>query len=477
MTWAEILHDVFFVTEVAAIAYFAFANTFYAVTMVLATIEVRRAIQEARDQDTHLILGSHAAPTISILAPAYNEAETVVESVRSLLGLHYSELQVIVVNDGSKDDTMARLRSAFRLEPATRVYDPDIDTKAVRGIYRSPSHPDLLVIDKENGGKADALNAGLNLATSDLVCAIDTDTVITPDALLRMVRPFLRDPELLAAGGTIRIINACTVEEGWVREARVPRRPLAGFQTVEYLRAFLYGRMGLNLMGGNLVISGAFGLFRRDAVLESGGYSHGSIGEDMELIMRMRRIGRERHGSDRVVSIPDPVAWTEVPSDVRTLGNQRSRWQQGLAESLWRHKRMMFNPRYGLTGTVVFPYFAIVELTAPIIEVIGLATLVVGHFYGNLDLQFAVYFLAFAYLYGLLLTVITILLDEFSFNMYPTIRDRLLIIFWATLENFGYRQLTVWWRIRGLYRWLTRTGKWGDMQRTGFRASGRPAKR
>lgn len=471
MTFADVLHDFFIVVQIASILYFALANSFYGITMILATREVRRAIVESTNEDSYLLLGTRMSPTITVLAPAYNEAGTIEESIRSLLGLHYPELEIIVVNDGSKDETLDVLRDRFDLIPEPRLYEPDIPTKAVRGVYRSRTNPDMLVVDKENGGKADALNAALNLARGTLVCAIDADTIITPDALLRMVRPFLRDPKLLAAGGTLRIVNACVVREGWVRESHVSRRPLPGIQTVEYLRAFLFGRMGLNPIGGNLVISGAFGLFRRDAVLNTGGYAHDSIGEDMELVMRLRRAGKETNGPDRVISIPDPVAWTEVPSDLRTLGKQRARWHQGLGESLSRHKRMFMNPRYGLMGTVIMPYFTIVELLAPVIELIGIASILIGHFVSNVSLVWALWFFLFAYAYGLFLTLMTILLDELTFRMYPRIRDRALLLLWATAEYLGYRQLTVYWRLKGLIRWMTGTGSWGEMKRAGFKSS------
>ena len=336
----------------------------------------------------------------------------------------------------------------------------------MRALYRSRSYPSLIVIDKENGGKADALNAGLNAATGELVCAMDADTLVEPDAMQRLVRPFLTSDDVVAAGGTILVLNDATVEGGRI-VARTPRRFLPGIQTVEYLRAFLFGRLGFNRLGGNLIISGAFGLFRREAILAVGGYQHDTVGEDMELVLRLRRVGVEQDGPSRVEFVPDPVAWTEVPESRRVLGRQRDRWHRGLADVLWRHRRLLFNPRYGPMGMVVFPYFVFVELLAPIVEVIGLLGLVLGLLLGAVDGAFAVLFFLVAYGYGLVLTVLTVLLEGFIFGRYARRWDRLLLLGWALLENLGYRQLTVMWRLIGLVKYLRGRRDWGLMERTG----------
>jgi cellulose synthase/poly-beta-1,6-N-acetylglucosamine synthase-like glycosyltransferase len=343
-----------------------------------------------------------------------------------------------------------------------------VPTKQVRGLYRSRRYPSLLVVDKENGGKADALNAGLNLASGELVCAIDADTLIEPDALQRMVRPFLLSDDVLAAGGTIRLVNGSSVAGGRVVKTRVPRQLLAGVQTVEYLRAFLFGRLGWNRLGGNLIISGAFGLFQREPVIAAGGYTHDTVGEDMELVLRLRRRGYELGGPKRVDFIPDPVAWTEAPETARVLGRQRDRWHRGLSDTLWRHRRVLFNPRYGAMGLVIYPYFCFVELLAPVIEALGLLGLAVGVAVGAVDLTFAGLFFLVAYGLGLILGVMTLMLEEFSFHRYEGLDDRALLVLWAALEQFGYRKLTVFWRMRGLIRFLRGRRDWGAMQRKGF---------
>jgi cellulose synthase/poly-beta-1,6-N-acetylglucosamine synthase-like glycosyltransferase len=436
--------------------------------MVSAAWEVARHLREVLDESRWRLLGSRIAPTISVLAPAHNEAATIVESLRGLLALYYPNLEVVVVNDGSTDATVAVLIEQFALEPVHPIHQRRIQTRPVRAIFRSRRYPTLWVVDKEIGGKADALNAGLNMATGDLVCAIDADTLIEPDALLRMVRPFLTAEDLLAAGGTIRVVNGSLVRGGRVISTHAPLRAVTGFQVVEYLRAFLFGRLGWNGLGGNLIISGAFGLFRREAVIAVGGYTHHTVGEDMELVLRLRRRGYEEGSSHRVDFIPDSVAWTEAPESLRVLGRQRERWHRGLAETLWRHRRVLLNPRYGAMGLVVYPFFFLGELLAPVVEVLGLIGLVAGLMIGAIDAPFAIMFSLVAYGYGLLLTLSTLLLEALSYDRYEAMRDKLVLLVWVSLEYLGYHQLTLLWRIRGLIGFLRGRSDWGAMERRGF---------
>jgi cellulose synthase/poly-beta-1,6-N-acetylglucosamine synthase-like glycosyltransferase len=454
--------------EWAILVYFLIVNGWYAVLLVSAAFEMREYVLLARGQARWKLAGSRVAPTISMLAPAFNEAATIAESLRALMALYYPSLEVVVVNDGSKDDTLRVLVAEFELRPIHPIYQKRIASKEVLALYRSRSHPNLVVVDKVNGGKADALNAGLNLATGELVCAIDADTLIEPDALQRMVRPFLRKGDVVAAGGTIRIANGSRVETGRVVTARVPRKALPGFQVVEYLRAFLFGRLGWNRVGGNLNISGAFGLFRRDAMIAAGGYLHETVGEDMELALRLRRLGYETGGPRRIDFIPDPVAWTEAPETLRVLGRQRDRWHRGLADVLWRHRRIFLNPRYGTMGMISFPYFVFIELLAPVVEAVGLVGLVLGLVIGAINWPFAILFFLIAYLLGAVLTTMTLVLEEMSFHRYQGFVDRVLLVAWALLENLGYRQLTVWWRLRGIVKYLRGSRSWGVMERRGF---------
>lgn len=453
------------------LVYFVGVNSFYAVLLVSSALELRRYRLQSWQEDYSQLLSSPVAPRISILAPAYNEAATVTQSVKALLTLRYPNLEVVLINDGSSDGTMDVLRRDFDLVAVHPIYHRVVGHQPLVGYFRSRSNPSLVVVDKVNGGKADALNAGMNIAAGELACAIDADTIVEPDALLRMVQPFLVDDRVVGTGGTIRVANSAVIKSGHVVEARVPRRPLIGIQVTEYLRAFFVGRLGWNRLGGNLIISGAFGLFRRDAVLAAGGYMEGTVGEDMELVVRLRRLGHDHGLPSRIVFVPDPVAWTEVPSTLGALGRQRDRWHRGLSDVLWRNRGLFLNPKYGPLGLVVFPSFVLVELLAPVVEALGLIGLAVGIGTGSVAWEFAFLFFLVAYGYAMVLDVLTLLLEELSYRRYQRLGDRLLLLVWAAMGAIGYRQMTVYWRLRGIWKFLRGRTDWGHMARTGFRTS------
>jgi cellulose synthase/poly-beta-1,6-N-acetylglucosamine synthase-like glycosyltransferase len=463
-----IVNAILFKGQGPVLAYFTAVNAWYLILLVSSLLELRRHMLLITDESRHLLLSSTLSPTISILAPAYNEEATIETSLRALLALQYPNLEIIVISDGSKDRTVQVLIDRFSLVAVKTIYEQRIKTKTVRALYRSSAYPALVVVDKENGGKADALNVGLSFARGELVCAMDADTLIEGDGLQRMIRPFLYATDVVATGGTIRVVNGSEVKHGRVIKASVPTKLLPGIQVVEYLRAFLFGRLGWNRLGGNIIISGAFGLFRREAVVNAGGYLHDTVGEDMELVLRLKRLSYEKGGPGKIAFVPDPVAWTEVPESAAVLGRQRDRWHRGLADVLWRHRGMMFNPRYGVTGLFIFPYYFFVELLAPVIEVIGLATLALGLAFGMLDWRFAALFYLTAYGLGTALTAFTLILEDLSFHRYQTFRDRGLLFVWALMENIGYRQMTVYWRLRGLWKFLRGRKEWGAMQRKGF---------
>jgi cellulose synthase/poly-beta-1,6-N-acetylglucosamine synthase-like glycosyltransferase len=467
--FASIVNQILIKAQFVVLLYFLAVNGWYLILLVSSLLELRRHMLLITDESRHLLLSSTLSPTISILAPAYNEEATIETSLRALLALHYPSLEVIVISDGSKDRTVQALIDRFDLVPVKTIYEQRIKTKPVRSLYRSSTYPSLVVVDKENGGKADALNVGLSFARGELVCAMDADTLIEADGLQRMVRPFLYATDVVATGGTIRVVNGSEVKHGRVARTAVPTNLLAGVQVVEYLRAFLFGRLGWNRLGGNIIISGAFGLFRREAVLKAGGYLHDTVGEDMELVLRLRRLSYELGGPGKIAFVPDPVAWTEVPETAAVLGRQRDRWHRGLADVLWRHRRMLFNPRYGVTGLFVFPYYAFVELLAPVIEAAGLLSLLLGLVFRVIDWNFAALFYLTAYGLGTALTAFTLILEDLSFHRYETFRDRALLFWWALIENLGYRQMTVYWRLRGVWKFLRGRKDWGSMERKGFR--------
>lgn len=422
-------------------------------------------------QPTEVLWDRYAdlAPPIAVIAPAYNEELTIIESAEALLALHYPEFEVLVINDGSKDATLARLIAHFDLKPVRRYLDLAVESKPIRGLYANPAYPRLLVIDKENGGKADAMNAGINVARAPLVCVIDADTLLEPDALIRVVRPFVEDPiRTVAVGGTIRIANGCRIEHGRLVEARLPRNLLALFQVVEYLRAFLMARLGLSQMQTLMIISGAFGLFRRSSTIEVGGFSQNTVGEDMELVVKLHRYMRDRKRDYRIAYIPEPVSWTEAPESLSILANQRARWQRGSLETYRKHGDMFLNPKYGRIGFLGFGQVWVVDVIGPIVEVVGYALVPPLWLLGLISVEYLLAFIAVVFTFGVFISVATLVLEEIQLRRLKNARDLATLTVAAIAENFGYRQLNNFWRLRGWWQFVRKKQGWGTMVRKGF---------
>lgn len=470
LTWAG---EALVAFEIAVLAWFVIANLWSLGLMVGATLEMRQLASLAGGPIRSRLLASPLAPSISVLAPLdpLETAEDALERVAALLALHYPNLEIVVIRDGGEPQTLRALRDHFHLVAVHPIYRRSIVSSHVRGLYRSAVYPNLVVIDKAAAGVADALNAGLNVATGDLVCATQAGVLLERDAPQRLVRPFLEDDDVLATGGSIRIANDAVIRGGRVAEARVPRRPLAALQVIEHIRTFVFGRLGWNRLGGNLILSGAFGLYRRDAVIDAGGYSGDGDADNVELVLRLRRRSHERDAPRRVVFVPDPVAWADAPTGTERLGAQRGRWQHALADAVRRHRALLFDPRYGMLGLVVLPYVVLFELMAPVVELLGILGLALGLALGVLDPAFAALFLLIAYGLSAVLTVCTLVMDELNFERCPRLMDRLWLVALALVEPLGYRQLTVFWRLQGLERNL-RGGR-----TTPRPASARPAER
>jgi len=344
----------------------------------------------------------------------------------------------------------------------------NIPSASIHEIYNGKYQPNLWVLDKKNGGKADALNAGLSYCRTPLFCELDVDTILERDALIRIVRPFLEDSTMIAAGGIIRIANGCTVHSGVLTDIRLPKNLLAKFQVLEYLRTFLSGRMGWSALNATLIISGAFGIFRRSTVVEAGGYATDTVGEDMELVVRLHRHCRENDIPYKITFVPDPVAWTECPETIKIFGRQRDRWQRGLFESLTRNQKMLLNPRYGRIGLVAYPYFYFLEMLGPAIELPGYFAFLIALSLGVISPIFTLAFIIVAFIFGMTLSIAAIGLEELTFRRYPRFSDLLKLFLLAIFENFGYRQLTIYWRIHGFISSLRNIKGWGKMERKGF---------
>jgi cellulose synthase/poly-beta-1,6-N-acetylglucosamine synthase-like glycosyltransferase len=465
---------------VVAFVYFLVVNGTY-------TLQLAFAARELRERHARVALApfdwwhrTPDTPRLTVIAPAYNEEVTVVDAVEGMLTLEYPDLEVVVVNDGSPDGTLDVLCTAFDLVPdphaetgasARDTTDGSLASAPIRTVYRSALHPGLVVVDKDNGGKADALNAGIEVASGDLFVALDADTIVAPDALLRMARAFLERPGTVAVGGTIRPVNGDRIADGRVVRRGVPRSWFGAVQTVEYVRAFFIGRLGWNRMGGNVIISGAFGTFHRGSVIAVGGYQHGSIGEDFELVVRLRRRGIEEGTGSRVQFLPDPVAFTEAPTTRAVLSSQRRRWHRGLLDTLHQHRRVVLNPRYRVLGLGGMGFMVGVEAAGPVIELVGLLALLVGLSLGLIAPEFAVLFFAVAYLWGVLLSLGSLILESWVTPGQLRARDRGRQVVAALAEPIWFRQLTLWWRLAATVRWLRRgETTWGTMTRTGFRS-------
>lgn len=441
-------------------------NGYYLVTSVYAFRSLRRYARRISSIELNDLIDSAGAPPITLIVPAYNEEDNCLEAMRSFLSLTYPEYEVIFVNDGSTDTTLELLEEAFDLVPTPRSPTADLATEPVHEIYQSQTHPKLWVIDKENGQRADAVNAGLNYCRTPLFCATDADSIVERDALERIVRPFLEDDRTVASGGIVRVGNGCEIENGQVKNVRLPENLLARFQVLEYLRSFLSGRVAWHDLRIMFIISGAFGLFRRSLVIEAGGLARDTVGEDLELTIRLHRYCREEDIPYRIAFVPDPVVWTEVPETLRDLGSQRDRWQRGVLESMFRHITMLFNPRYGRIGLVAYPYFFL-EMMGPVVEFLGYIVFV-WMIISGFPLTIAIVLIILAVALGTTLSVIAIGLEELGFRRYERFSELLRLLGLTILENFGYRQILTYYRIKGTVNYLLDTSDWGTMRRKGL---------
>ena len=445
--------------------YFVAINLGYIALNILSMLDMPKHL-ETRLLDLLPRAYSPYEIPVSLLVPAYNEEVTIAASVRSMLQLDYPEFEVVVVNDGSRDGTLNALQREFGLVPYPEAYWRQIAVKPVRGIYRSTKFPNLRVLDKENGGKADAINAGINAARYPLFCCVDADSILERESLRRVVVPFHQDPHVIASGGTVRIANGCEVRSGFLEKVHLPSNLLPLFQIVEYLRAFLFGRLGWAALNAVLIISGAFGVFRKDVVVAVGGYRADAIGEDMELIVRLHLFHRVNRRPYRVAFLPDPICWTDAPESLKVLKNQRTRWQRGLGQSLMWNRALLWHPRGGAPGWLAFPFMIAFEWLGPLIEVGGYVFMTLGFATGIISPTAFWTFMLLAVSLGTLLSMSALLLEEISYHVYRERGDLLRLAAVAVIENFGYRQLATVWRLQGLWQWATGTGKgWGHMTR------------
>jgi hypothetical protein len=446
--------------------------TTYLVLTIFSAISLRLYLRKNSYVDYNTIVSSPLAPTMSVIAPAFNESRTIIDNIRTLLSLYYNNYEVIVVNDGSKDDSLAKMIETYELEKVNYYFDYRIPCKRIRGVYKSRnrSFKKLTVVDKVNGGKADSLNAGLNVSKNQLVVSIDADSIMEPDALLKLVKPFMeaKDKKVIGAGGVIRIANSCEISGGHIKKIHLPRKFLPRAQVMEYTRAFLMGRMAWSELDGLLLISGALGMFDREIMIQAGGYRTDTVGEDMELVVRIRRYMADRNIKYDVVYIPDPLCWTEVPSTVRVLARQRSRWTRGTMETLITHRKLFLNRKYGKLGMMGYPYWLVFEYLAPIVEFFGILWFIFLAISGKLNWPFFLLLSGFVYFFAVSLSIWSVFFEEITFHKYEKRRDVLKLIGTALLEPLFYHPMVMLMSIKGNLDKIFKKNTWGKMERKGF---------
>jgi cellulose synthase/poly-beta-1,6-N-acetylglucosamine synthase-like glycosyltransferase len=466
-----VTHDVFMVINYVVLAYFVAILISYSAVTLLSWVQVRRYYRRLVHARLQRSVRSNLTPPISICTAAYNEAEVIVDAMRSMLSLRYPEHEVVLTNDGSTDATLEKMIEAFSMYRVDQPEHARLETALVRGVWRSRSHSNLVIVDKENGGRSDALNSSINFARYPLVCCVDADSLLESDALVTVVRPFIERPDrTIAAGGIIRVANGCEVTRGHVTKIGLPKQWLPMFQTVEYLRAFTAARTGWSMFNSLLIISGAFGIFRKDVVIDVGGFATDSIGEDFELCMRLHARMRELKRPYHMAFVPDPVCWTEAPAQLGQLGGQRDRWHRGLTDTLVRHRRMIFNPRYGAVGMLGLPFFLLFEFLGAFIEALGYLAIPLGFALGYLNAGAASLFFLLAVGSGISLSLSALLLEDMAFKKFGRWRDFARLVLFCVIENFGYRQIMTYYRVRGFVSYIRGDHGWGHIDRAGFAA-------
>jgi len=446
----------------------------YLMLIIFSIIEILKYRRKNSFISYDSLLASQYTPGISVIAPAYNEGEVIRNGVHTLLSLNYPKFEVIVINDGSTDDSLQQLIDEYELVEVDFAYHEEIVTQPVKKIYKStnPVYAKLMVIDKENGkSKADASNAGINAASYPLFLCTDIDCILHKDTLLKMVKPFVEEKtHVIATGAVIRISNSCEVENGFLKKVKVPKQFLPLFQELEYIRAFLMGRMAWSRINGLMLVSGGLGLFDKEIVLKAGGYSHASFGEDLELVTRMRVYMEDNKKKYKVKYIPESMCWTEVPSTLSVYAQQRTRWTKGLAQTLWFHKKVFLNPKYKIFGLVSFPYWVFFEWLAPILEFGGIIYYIYIIITGQITWPYAIALLVFIYSFSVMITIISVLWDEITGMKYQKKSEVLKLCAAAIVEPLVYHPLVLFFSIRG--NWFFLTGRklhWGIMTRSGFK--------
>ena len=469
INWLNILNSLFLI-------YGSMLFGLYLFNAVMSILELRKYTDKNKFVDYKAMLSFQRLPSVSIIAPAYNEELNIIENIKCLLSMQYQNFEIIIVNDGSKDNTLTKIIEYFDLIKVNRAYELTIPCEDIRAIYQSKNsaYSNLVIIDKKNGGKADALNAGINISQKELFLAMDVDCIIESDALLKMVKPFIDDNknEVIDSGGVIRIENSCELTDGKITKVKYPKNIWAKFQVIEYFRAFTLGRMAWSKLNGLIIISGAFGLFDRKRVIKIGGYDKTSIGEDLELVVRLRRYMHEVEKKKyRVAFIPDPLCWTEVPESYKVLSRQRNRWTRGAIDTIKKHRKMFLNPKYGLIGMASFPNWVLFEWLAPLIQAVGLIYFFILLYFDMVNIPVFLILLVFVLTFSFMYSIFAVFFEAYTFHKYKGARyitQTILLIF---AEMFFYQPMNMIFSLHGHFdAYFNKKNKktWGEMTRKGF---------
>jgi len=464
----SVLFGFLMVINSLSLAYMIGITLTYFIQLIYSGKALGEYVKYLRFSDYRRYIDSSNMIPVSLIVPAYNEEATIIETIKNLLKLNYPEYEIIVVNDGSKDKTLSLLVEKFAMIPIEQPHKKSVPSMPVRTVYRTSQHGNLIVIDKENGGKADALNAGINFSRYPVVVSMDADSVLEKEALIRIIAPFLQDNSVVAVGGVVRISSGCVIQDGEIKEVRLPKTMLGKLQTVEYLRSFFTGRIGAASMGMLLIISGAFGAFRKDAVISVGGYTTHCIGEDMELVVKLHRGLRKAGKPYKISFLPDPICWTQPPENLKDLYKQRKRWQIGLINVLLRHRDMAFNPAYGKTGMLMLPYYWVFEFIGPLFETLGYFVVPLSWWLGIISWKFTLLFFLLVVMVGLILSLGAIMQESYAMRKFPKMSQILTLATYALLDNFGFRQFNTIIRFIGFLKYRKGKDTWGSLKRKKF---------
>lgn len=446
-------------------AFTVLLSLIYIVQLIISFIRVRKDDKVRQSNDYGRYVSSENLLPISLLIPAYNEEENIVSNIKSLLKIDYPQFEIIVVNDGSNDRTHEFIVESFGLYKIESAVKTSIPTKEIRGVYYNIEYPNLIYIDKENGGKSDALNAGINISSYPLFACLDADSRIEPDALLKLSIEFLKNTDTIVAGGLVRIANGFKIRDGRINGFTMPPKMIERFQIVEYYRSFLSGRVSWGATNSMLIVSGAFGVFKKQAVIKVGGYKTNTIGEDMEIVVRLHKYMRAHKQKYKIIFCEDSVCWTQGPMSISDIRSQRRRWQIGLLDTLISHRSLFLNPRYGMIGLMAIPYNWIFELLGAPIEVLGYFLIPFSLVMGELNMFFFIIYFLLAVLLGVILSIGSLILEQYTRKTTMSAKQCLSLSLYAVLENFGYRQAITLFRVEGILKYRKLRKTWGKIKR------------